>query len=90
MDARERPIYTVRMAKPAEHRLARLERAARDRIQAAIDGLAACSRPSDALKLSGVGVWRIRVGDFRVIYDVQDRILMVLIVKLGHRREIYR
>lgn len=43
------------------------------------------------MKLSGEeSLWRIRMGDYRVVYQVQDAVLLVLVVKVGHRREIYR
>ena len=57
----------------------------------AILALAENPRPPGCLKLSGEeSLWRIRVGDYRVVYQVQDAVLLVLVVKLGHRREIYR
>jgi len=46
-------------------------------------------RPASAKKLSGVELWRIRVGDYRVIYALDDGKLTVLVVRLGHRREVY-
>ncbi|MGI8966712.1 MAG: type II toxin-antitoxin system RelE family toxin [Limisphaerales bacterium] len=47
-------------------------------------------RPSDVKKLKGRSAWRIRVGDYRVIYEIHDRILRIIVVTIGHRREIYR
>lgn len=40
--------------------------------------------------MSGSTSWRIRVGDYRIIYDIQDSQLIVMVIKIGHRREIYR
>lgn len=40
--------------------------------------------------MSGVNSWRIRVGDYRILYDIEDSVLTVLVVDLGHRRDIYR
>ena len=47
-------------------------------------------RPADVKKLKGREAWRIRVGDYRVIYEIQDRQLQILVITIGHRREIYR
>ncbi|WP_370452586.1 type II toxin-antitoxin system RelE/ParE family toxin [Corallococcus sp. CA054B] len=55
-----------------------------------IDALATEPRPVGAEKLKGSDYLRIRIGDYRVIYQVEDGRLVVLIVELGHRREIYR
>jgi len=47
--------------------------------------------PPDSVKLQGVDdLYRVRVGDYRILYQVQDAILVVLVVEIGHRREIYR
>jgi mRNA interferase RelE/StbE len=46
--------------------------------------------PPKAKKLSGRDGYRIRVGDYRIIYEIQKNILVVLIIDIGHRREIYR
>ena len=59
------------------------------RLAPAIDSLAEDPRPASAKKLSGVELWRIRVGDYRVIYALDDGKLTVLVVRLGHRREVY-
>ena len=53
------------------------------------------ARPPDSTKLQGsiqgsADLYRIRVGDYRIIYQIQDQILIVLVIKIGHRREIYR
>ena len=47
-------------------------------------------RPADAKELTGRPAWRIRVGDYRVIYEIHDRELRVVVVTVGHRREVYR
>ena len=48
-------------------------------------------RPPGAVKLAGPdNFWRVRVGDYRIVYLIQDAVLLVLVVKVGHRREIYR
>ncbi len=52
--------------------------------------LAGSPRPPGVKKLAGREAWRIRVGDYRVIYEIHDRILQVIVVTVGHRREVYR
>jgi mRNA interferase RelE/StbE len=47
-------------------------------------------RPPDVKKLKGRNAWRIRVGDYRVIYEIHDRELHILVITVGHRREVYR
>lgn len=61
------------------------------RVLARIEGLAAEPRPSAAKKLQGSQhLWRIRVGDWRVVYAVNDRQRVVDIVRIRHRRDVYR
>jgi mRNA interferase RelE/StbE len=68
-----------------------LPQAAQARIASAIDALAGDPRPSGVTKLRGPeGFYRIRVGDYRVVYAIEDDVLLVLVVRVGHRREVYR
>jgi mRNA interferase RelE/StbE len=61
------------------------------RVQAAIDLLAGDPRPPGARKLvGGAGEWRVRTGDYRIIYEVHERVLRVLVIVIGHRRDIYQ
>jgi mRNA interferase RelE/StbE len=63
----------------------------RERIGRTIDGLAENPRPSGAEKLSGFDdVYRIRSGVYRIVYQVRDEVLLVLVVRVGHRKEVYR
>ena len=55
-----------------------------------IESLAAEPRPGDCEKLSGYDRYRIRKDQYRVIYEVHDRTVTVIVVKIGHRREVYR
>ena len=66
-------------------------RAQRRRIVNGIERLGKDPRPSGARKLEGSKcTYRIRVGDYRVLYDLLDKKLVVLVVNIGHRREVYR
>ena len=68
----------------------RLHGQLRDRIAAAVDELARDPRPPGAAKLAGRDDYRIRVGDFRIVYAVDDDARQVLVARIAHRREVYR
>jgi mRNA interferase RelE/StbE len=84
-------MYAVRFKKSAEKELERLPRQIVRRIGKAIDSLAENPRPAGSKKLEGQkeALWRIRVGDYRVIYLVEDVIKIVEIRRIGHRKDIY-
>jgi mRNA interferase RelE/StbE len=61
------------------------------RIRAATEALCDEPRPDGVVKLAGVDdLWRIKVGDYRVIYTIADDVLVVAVVRIGHRRDVYR
>ncbi len=62
----------------------------RERIASAIRALALTPRPIGSKKLSGRDAWRLRVGNYRVIYEIQDHICHILVVDVGHRKDIYQ
>lgn len=83
--------YIVTVLPAAVRQLRRLDRPAQARLTAAMERLATDPRPDGVRALSGhPGLLRIRIGDYRVVYTVQDAQLVVLVVALGHRREVYR
>lgn len=83
--------YSVIFAAAAKRQLAKLPPAAQQRLGAVIALLAQDPRPPGAVKLSGEdGLYRVRGGDYRAIYRIEDDRLLVLVVKVGHRRDIYR
>ena len=83
--------YTVVLKPAAERALKKIAQPTLRRIAKAIDNLGTDPRPSGATALQGEpGLLRIRVGDYRIIYVVRDRVLTVLVVTIGHRREVYR
>lgn len=83
-------MYAVEFLPSAAKALARLDRAVQVRIASRIDRLAADPR-KDTVKLSGSDdVWRARVGDYRVLYRIEDERVTVLVVRVGHRRDVYR
>lgn len=83
--------YRIQFTLRAQRDLVALPRADQVRIAAKIDSLATTPRPPGCKKLKGPDpLYRIRVGDFRIIYSIQDRKLTVLIIRIGNRRDIYR
>ena len=82
--------YSVVIAPAARRQLRKLDPLARRRIQAAIDLLAEEPRPPAAKRLVNfTGEWRVRVGDYRIVYDINDGELIVLVLSAAHRREVY-
>lgn len=83
--------HRVTLAPSAKRQLRKFDPQARRRIQAAIDLLAAEPRPPAATRLvGGAGEWRVRTGDYRIIYEIHDDELVVLVLRVGHRRDIYQ
>ncbi|MBT7165070.1 MAG: type II toxin-antitoxin system RelE/ParE family toxin [Victivallales bacterium] len=82
--------YAVLIERRAQRVLAKIAQPQRDRIIAAIQRLGDEPRPAGVKKLSGREAWRIRVGAYRVLYEIRDSQLIVLVVDVGHRRGIYR
>ena len=82
--------YRVEFSPLARRQIKKLSREAQKRIIERIEELAANPRPVGVKKLVGEeSLYRVRVGDYRTLYQIRDRELIVLIVKVGHRREIY-
>ncbi len=83
--------YSIQFTSRARRDLEGLDRATQLRLRSQIDRLAANPTPSGAKRLHGEEpYYRIRMGDYRVIYQVAGKQLVVIIVKIGHRKEIYR
>lgn len=82
--------YRVEVAPAALRQIRKIDPAARRRMQAAIELLADQPRPGGAKKLvGGEGEWRVRTGDYRIVYEIHDSVLLVLVVAVGHGRDIY-
>jgi len=84
--------YRVEFSRAAEREFDHLPQQARARLAPRIGALATNPRPSGVVKLVGQthDLYRIRIGDYRVIYAIKDDVLVVLVVSVGHRSEIYR
>jgi mRNA interferase RelE/StbE len=82
--------YTIEILRPAQKQLAKIQHREQRRIIENIRKLAQDPRPPGCKKLSGRPAWRIRIGAYRVIYEIFDEHLLVSVVTIGHRREAYR
>ena len=69
--------------------LSKLDPQVARRVQAAIALLAEDPRPPASRPLRGRPAWRVRIGDYRIIYAIDDEVLLVVVVTLGHRRDVY-
>jgi mRNA interferase RelE/StbE len=84
-------VYRVLLERTAEKDLGRLSSQIHDRVIVAIQSLATNPRPPGCRKLAGSKHdWRIRVSDYRVIYEIADEIRIVRVNRVRHRREVYR
>ncbi len=85
------PTYRVEISATAERQLRKLSRDEQIRVVRVIQRLSADPRPAGCRKLSGYDdVFRVRVGRFRILYSIEDRRLVVIVLKLGDRKDIYR
>ena len=83
--------YAVEIARRAVKSIAGLPRTEQRRVRAAIDLLADEPRPPSCIALAGEeSVYRVRVGDYRILYEVIDARLVVHVIRVGHRRDVYR
>ena len=83
--------YVVAVDARVRKDLAGFDRDVQRRIVAKMETLATDPRPDGCTKLKGEeDVYRVRVGDYRIIYQVRDKELLVLVVRVGHRRDVYR
>jgi mRNA interferase RelE/StbE len=83
--------FTILYRASVKREMRRLDAGTVKRIDAAILELADNPRPFGCVKLSGQShLWRIRVGDYRVLYEIQDQQLIILVISVAHRREVYR
>jgi len=82
--------YSVKIKRSVAKELSKIEKPERGRLIDAIDRLAENPLQGAVLKGELRGLRRIRVGDYRVLYEVRDQELVVLVVRVRHRREVYR
>ncbi|QHS56019.1 type II toxin-antitoxin system RelE/ParE family toxin [Mucilaginibacter sp. 14171R-50] len=82
-------VYNIAISKSAQKQLNKLQEDIADRIIESIYELANDPRPTGCKKLKGREAYRIRVGNYRVIYEIFDKVLQIDIIALGHRKDIY-
>jgi mRNA interferase RelE/StbE len=83
--------YNVELTRTAEKQLRRIAKRDRNRLVEAIHGLAGRPRPRGARKLQGYDdVYRIRVGQYRVVYEILEDRVIVIVLKVSHRKDIYK
>lgn len=84
-------VYTIEIQTKAKRQLQTFDKQTQERLSKAVDQLAKNPRPDNCKALRGFhGIFRIRIGDYRVVYEIKDSELIILVVEIGHRREVYR
>lgn len=87
-------VWTVEIGDFAEGQLIKLDRPVRDRILTYLgERIEGCKNPrhfGEPLKANKAGLWRYRVGDYRIICEIQDERLVVVAIAVGHRRDVYK
>ena len=85
----KKPEYTILILPSAQKQLNKLPNAIATRIEDKMLELEDDPRPPGCKKLKGRDAWRIRIGDYRVIYEIHDGKLIVTVITIGHRRDVY-
>ena len=85
-------VYSIEMTRPALRQMKKLDRNIRERLSQRIEALAEAPLPPGAIQLKGLlpPLYRVREGNYRIIYRIQQDKLTILIVRIGHRSEVYR
>ena len=83
--------YQIKIKRSATKEIAGLAKRDQRRVVAAIEALASDPRPAGVRKLTDSDdSYRLRVGDYRVVYKIADNVLVVFVIRVGHRKEVYR
>ncbi len=83
-------VFTVQITRTAQKSLAKIDSKNRTAIALTIRALGEQPHPNGSKKLTGRVAWRVRVGDYRVIYEICNDQLIVLVIAIGHRSEVYK
>jgi mRNA interferase RelE/StbE len=81
--------YKIEIIRPAERKIEKFNKQLRAEIVELIYKLAENPRPFGYKKLKNREAYRVRLGDYRIIYEIQDKVLIITVVDVGHRRDIY-
>ncbi len=83
--------YQVEITPAAQRQIKKLSPDVQQRIIERLEALAVEPRPPRVVKLEGEeSLYRVRVGNYRIVYKIEDDILLILVAKIGHRRDVYR
>lgn len=83
--------YRIELSATAEKQFRKLPKSAQRRLAIVINSLAADPRPRGSRRLQGYeDVFRVRSGVYRIIYSIVDKRLLIIVLKIGHRKDIYR
>ena len=83
--------YQIIIKPTAEKSIRKLDRDTQRRVTRLLEALALEPRPGGVVKLAGAdNLWRVRIGDYRVVYEIHDNRLVVLVVRVAHRKDVYR
>lgn len=83
-------IYSLKIKQSAAKTLARIAKPERERLVHAIDRLREEPSAGAALKGEFAGLRRLRVGSYRIVYEVRNEELIILVIRIGHRKQVYR
>jgi len=83
-------MYQIELRRRAQRVLDRLTKSDFQAVVEAIKELAQTPRPRGVEKVKSTGLWRIRQGDYRIIYSIDDNQQLVIVARIGHRKEVYR
>jgi mRNA interferase RelE/StbE len=82
--------YKVSISKRAAKQFAKLTSQVQEDIRGVVNGLKIDPRPVGAIKLKGIDAYRVKCGDYRIIYDIEDCNLIILVLAVGDRKDIYK
>lgn len=83
-------IYSIEISRSAQKQLAKINNPFFDAITEKVIALKTNPRPQGCKKLKGNESWRIRVADYRIIYEIYDNILQIIVIEIDHRKQVYR
>jgi mRNA interferase RelE/StbE len=83
-------VYKIELRRKAQRSLDKLRKDDFEAIIGDIEKLADSPRPRGVEKIKSAGLWRIRQGDYRIVYSIDDNQYLVIVVSIGHRKDIYR